>query len=145
MKKVLAFFTYIFLALFVSTFFIGCSKKNIKSNYSFNEEAVLDHFDLKLKDASYLENDVLELTFEITNNSKNSVTINADNYFKLYDINQVQVLNKYTANTNIIKKDETINYTLQYNINKKEIYEIYFYSGVVENNIKFTITSSDLK
>lgn len=145
MKKILTFFTYIFLALFVSTFFIGCSKKNIKSNYSVGEEAVLDHFDLKLKETSYLENDVLELTFEITNNSKNSVTINADSYFKLYDINQVQVPNKYTANKNIIKKDETINYTLQYNINKKEIYEIYFYSGVVENNIKFTITSSDLK
>ena len=45
---------------------------------------------------------------------------------------------------NIIKKDETITYKLQYDVTKKELYEIYFYSQVVENNIKFSFKSSDI-
>ena len=39
-----------------------------------------------------------------------------------------------------VQKGDTITLTLQYNIQEKSIYEILFYSGIVENNIKFTIT-----
>ena len=59
-------------------------------------------------------------------------------------INKVQIPNKYTNDKNIIKKDETITYKLQYDVTKKELYEIYFYSQVVENNIKFSFKSSDI-
>ena len=76
----------------------------------------------------------------MTNKRDNTVTIKSDEMFKLYDINKVQIPNNYTNSTNIIKKDETITYILEYNVAKKEIYELYFYSGIVENNIKFTIT-----
>jgi len=37
-----------------------------------------------------------------------------------------------------------MNYTLQYNIKNRELYEILFYSGIVENNIKFTVTNNDI-
>ena len=46
--------------------------------------------------------------------------------------------------SNIIKNNQTVPYILEYNITKKEIYELYFYSGVVENHIKFNITSKDI-
>ena len=62
-----------------------------------------------------------------------------------YDINKVQIPNKYTNDKNIIKKDESITYKLQYDVTQKELYEIYFYSQVVENNIKFSFTSSDIE
>lgn len=137
--------TYFILLLILGIFFIGCSNKNIKTNYSIREDATLDNFNLVLENAKILENDSLELIFKITNNSNNTITITPDDYFKLYDINHVQIPNLYKNNTNIIKSKNTITYTLQYNISSKEIYEVYFYSGIVENNIKFTITSLDLK
>ncbi len=80
----------------------------------------------------------------MTNKRDNTVTIKSDEMFKLYDINKVQIPNNYTNSTNIIKKDETITYILEYNVAKKEIYELYFYSGIVENNIRFNITSKDI-
>ena len=80
----------------------------------------------------------------MTNKRDNTVAIKADEMFKLYDINKVQIPNNYTNSTNIIKKDETITYILEYNVAKKEIYELYFYSGIVENNIRFNITSKDI-
>ena len=63
----------------------------------------------------------------MTNKRDNTVTIKSDEMFKLYDINKVQIPNNYTNSTNIIKKDETITYILEYNVAKKEIYELYFY------------------
>lgn len=80
----------------------------------------------------------------MTNKRDNTVTIKSDEMFKLYDINKVQIPNNYTNSTNIIKKDETITCILEYNVAKKEIYELYFYSGIVENNIRFNITSKDI-
>ena len=80
----------------------------------------------------------------MTNKRDNTVTIKSDEMFKLYDINKVQIPNNYTNSTNIIKKDETITYILEYNVAKKEIYELYFYSGIVENDIRFNITSKDI-
>ena len=56
----------------------------------------------------------------------------------------VQIPNKYTNDKSIIKKDETITYKLQYDVASKELYEIYFYSQIVENNIKFSFTSSEI-
>lgn len=80
----------------------------------------------------------------MTNKRDNTVAINADDMFRLYDINKVQIPNSYNNSTTIIKKDETITYILEYSVAKKEIYELYFYSGVVENNIRFNITSKDI-
>ena len=80
----------------------------------------------------------------MTNKRDNTVAINADDMFRLYDINKVQIPNSYNNSTTIIKKDETITYILEYGVAKKEIYELYFYSGVVENNIRFNITSKDI-
>ena len=71
--------------------------------------------------------------------------MNPDNNFKIYNINSVQIPNIFSNDSNIIKSNDTINYTLQYNIKNRELYEIYFYSGIVENNIKFTITSKEIK
>lgn len=139
MKKICTVILVIVLVFFV----VGCDKVIPKTEYGINEEAVLDDIKIELVKATKIENDILEVVFEITNERNNSITLSPDNNFKLYDINQVQIPNLYEANKNIIKKDETINYTLQYNT-QKDLYEILFYSGIVENNIKFTITSLDI-
>ena len=80
----------------------------------------------------------------MTNKRDNTITIKSDEMFRLYDINKVQIPNSYNNSVNIIKKDETITYILEYSVSKKEIYELYFYSGIVENNIRFNITSKDI-
>lgn len=117
----------------------------LKSEYTMNEPGYLDKIEVTLKKATYIHNETgIEITFEITNRTDNTITITPDEYFKFYDINEVQIPNKYTSNPKIVKKDETILYKLQYATTKKELYEIYFYSQVVENNIKFSFKSSDI-
>ena len=124
---------------------VGCGRdlSNItsKTSYKINETAKIDKLEITLTNFKYLYNDIVEFTFKITNNRKNSVTISPNVNFKLYDINKVQMPNIYSNDTSIIKKGETINYTLQYNVTEKSLYEILFYSGIVENNIKFSITN----
>lgn len=143
MKRVLRLFIFISFIFLLS----GCNMNQNyinKTEFFLNEDAYIDDISIKMTKASINENNMLEIVFSITNNRKNTITLVADNYFKLYDINKVQIHNQYQNNTNIIKKDQTINYTLIYDIKDKEIYEIYFYSGIVENNIKFTITGNEL-
>ncbi|MGN0993383.1 MAG: hypothetical protein ACI4PE_05655 [Bacilli bacterium] len=117
----------------------------LKSEYSINEVGYIDDIEVSLINTSYINNDTgIEVTFKITNKRDNTITITPDDYFVFYDINKVQIPNKYTNDKNIIKKNETINYKLQYDVTKKELYDIYFYSQVVENNIKFSFKSSDI-
>jgi len=137
MKKL---FTLCIAILVFALVLTGCDNTPVKTEYSLNEPAILDDIEITMVDANY-QNNVLEVEFKIKNNRDNTISIAPDTYFKLYDINQVQVPNKYQNDNNIIKKGDTINFTLQYNIQKKELYEILFYSGIVENNIKFTITN----
>ena len=137
MKKLFILCITIFVFAFVLT---GCDNTPVKTEYELNEPAKLDDIEITMVDTNY-QNNVLEVEFKIKNNRDNTISIAPDTYFKLYDINQVQVPNKYQNDNNMIKKGDTINFTLQYNIQKKELYEILFYSGIVENNIKFTITN----
>lgn len=137
-------FISVFLVVFMLFLMVGCDKVIPKTEYQINEEAILDNIKLKLVSAEHLENDVIEMVFSITNERDNTITLSPDTNFKFYDINQVQIPNQYTANKSILKSKETVSYTLQYTTNK-EIYEILFYSGIVENNIKFTFTSLDMK
>lgn len=116
-----------------------------KSEYKIGEQALIDDIELTLNQVTHINNNTgIELTFQITNKTNNTITINADKYFVFYDINMVQIPNKYTNDKSIIKKDETITYKLQYDVASKELYEIYFYSQIVENNIKFSFTSSEI-
>lgn len=138
MKKVLLIITLLMSGLFMC----GCEQHNFKTQYNMNEEAYIDDIKITLENASYNEeNNILEMTFEITNKRDNTTTLVPDQNFVLYDINKVQMYNTYTNTNNIIKKGQTIHYTLQYNVAKKEMYEILFYSGIVENNIKFVLTN----
>lgn len=122
------------------------NKYVLKSEYQMNELAYIDDIEITLKEAKYINNDTgIEVSFEITNKKDNTITITPDDYFVFYDINKVQIPNKYTNDKNIIKKDETIVYKLHYDVTKKELYEIYFYSQIVENNIKFSFKTSDIK
>lgn len=140
-KNYIILFMFALLALFIT----GCNNnKFYKTEYKINEIAIIDDFKLGLIKVVRMENDVLELNFKITNNGTNTTTLNPDGNFVFYDKNKVQVPNMYSNNSNIIKKDQTINYTLQYNVSTKELYEIYFYSGIVENNIKFSFNNSDI-
>ena len=117
----------------------------LKSEYNMGEMGYLDDIEVTLKDATYINKGTgIEVTFRITNKRDNTITITPDDYFVFYDINKVQIPNKYSNDKNIIKKDETIDYKLQYDVTKKELYEIYFYSQVVENNIKFSFKSSNI-
>ena len=138
---------YIFtlLLLLIVPILIGCNNKSIitKSEYKLNEEAMIDDIYITLNSASYNDNE-LELVFNILNKTNNTITINPNNNFKFYDINRL-LTNNYENNKNVIKKGQTISYTLKYTVDKKELYDIYFYSGIVENNIKFVVTSNDLK
>lgn len=118
----------------------------LKSEYTINEVGYIDDIEVSLINAIYINNDTgIEVTFKITNKRDNTITITPDDYFVFYDINKVQIPNKYENDKNIIKKNETVNYKLQYDVTKKELYEIYFYSQVVENNVKFSFKSSDIK
>lgn len=118
----------------------------LKSEYKVNEVGYLDKIEVTLKNITYIHSDTgIEISFDITNKTDNTITIVPDTHFKFYDINHVQIPNKYTSNKSIVKKNETITYRLQYDVTEKEIYEIYFYSGVVENNIKFSFKSSDIQ
>ena len=118
----------------------------LNSEYTINEVGYIDDIEVSLINAIYINNDTgIEVTFKITNKRDNTITITPDDYFVFYDINKVQIPNKYENDKNIIKKNETVNYKLQYDVTKKELYEIYFYSQVVENNIKFSFKSSDIK
>ena len=140
MKKYLPI---IILILFI-TVITGCKNKVImpKTEFNLNEQAKLDDINIKLTKATH-NNDILELVFEIENKKNNTYSIDPDKNFKFND-NQITLTNIYTNNKSIIKKDNKIVYTLQYKIDKREIYSIYFYSGIVDNNIKFTITSQDI-
>lgn len=117
-----------------------------KTEYGLNETAEIDDIKLKLTNANYINNSSgIEVTFEITNKQDNTITITPDDYFKLYDINKVQIPNKFSNNKNIVKKDETVIYKLQYDIAKRGLYEIYFYSQIAENNIKFSFNSKSIE
>ena len=121
------------------------NNKVLKNEYTMGEVGYIDDIEVTLKDATYINNGTgIEVTFEITNKRDNTITITPDDYFVFYDINKVQIPNKYTNDKNIIKKDEKITYKLQYDVTKKELYEIYFYSQVVENNIKFSFASRSI-
>jgi len=146
MKKIVKLILIIPIFLLI----IACdSNITMKNEYYINEEAKIDDIIIKMtsiKDTDAVsDKQVLEITFELTNQRKNTITIDADTSFKLYDINKVQIPNVFQNSNNLIKKDQTIIYTLQYETTKKELYEILFYSGIVENNIKFVIRSSDIK
>lgn len=136
-------------AIVLSIFLVGCGRNlnNITSKTSFeiNETAKIDKLEITLINVNEIGNDTIEFIFKIKNNRSNSITLNPDNNFKIYNINSVQIPNIFSNDSNIIKSNDTINYTLQYNIKNRELYEIYFYSGIVENNIKFTITSKEIK
>ena len=135
--------------ILISIIIVGCGRdlSNItsKTSYRINETAKIDKLEIKLTNFKYLDNDIVEFTFKITNNRDNSITLNPDNNFKIYNSTNAQIPNIYSNDSNIIKSKDTINYTLQYNIKNRELYEILFYSGIVENNIKFTITNNDIK
>lgn len=136
-------------AIVLSIFLVGCGRNlnNITSKTSFeiNETAKIDKLEITLINVNEIGNDTIEFIFKIKNNRSNSITLNPDNNFKIYNINSVQIPNIFSNDSNIIKSNDTINYTLQYNIKNRELYEIYFYSGIVENNIKFTVTSKEIK
>lgn len=135
--------------ILISIIIVGCGRdlSNItsKTSYKINETAKIDKLEITLTNFKYLDNDIVEFTFKITNNRDNSITLNPDNNFKIYNSTNAQIPNIYSNDSNIIKSKDTINYTLQYNIKNRELYEILFYSGIVENNIKFTVTNNDIK
>ena len=135
--------------ILISIIIVGCGRdlSNItsKTSYKINETAKIDKLEITLTNFKYLDNDIVEFTFKITNNRDNSITLNPDNNFKIYNSTNAQIPNIYSNDSNLIKSKDTMNYTLQYNIKNRELYEILFYSGIVENNIKFTVTNNDIK
>lgn len=134
--------------ILISIIIVGCGRdlSNItsKTSYKINETAKIDKLEITLTNFKYLDNDIVEFTFKITNNRDNSITLNPDNNFKIYNSTNAQIPNIYSNDSNIIKSKDKMNYTLQYNIKNRELYEILFYSGIVENNIKFTVTNNDI-
>ncbi len=145
-KKIIVISFLVLIVIIFGVFMLKNRDNHIlKSEYGIHELGYLDKIEVTLEQVNYIHNNTgIELTFKITNQTDNTITITPDDYFKFYDINEVQIPNKNTSNKKIVKKDETITYKLQYDVTKKELYEIYFYSQIVENNIKFSFTSSDI-
>lgn len=144
-RKILVFIGIVVVVVGCFLFFNDNKDYVLKSEYKVGELGYLDDIEITLKEVSYINNNSgIELTFVMTNKRDNTITITPDEYFKFYDINKVQIPNKYTNDKSIIKKDETVTYKLQYDVYERELFEIYFYSQIVENNIKFSFTSSDI-
>ena len=106
--------------ILISIIIVGCGRdlSNItsKTSYKINETAKIDKLEITLTNFKYLDNDIVEFTFKITNNRDNSITLNPDNNFKIYNSTNAQIPNIYSNDSNIIKSKDTMNYTLQYNI-----------------------------
>lgn len=77
----------------------------LKNEFTMHEVGYIDDIEVTLVNAVYINNDTgIEVTFKITNKRDNTITITPDDYFVFYDINKVQIPNKYTNDKNIIKK-----------------------------------------
>ena len=74
--------------ILISIIIVGCGRdlSNItsKTSYKINETAKIDKLEITLTNFKYLDNDIVEFTFKITNNRDNSITLNSDNNFKIY-------------------------------------------------------------
>lgn len=138
MKKVL----FCLVIAIISVVLVGCNNTS-KTEYKINEKAVIDGIHIKLVKVEKINNELL-ITFSIKNKTKDTITINPEKNFKYYN-NQIVVSNTYKSNKNIINSNSEVVYTLQYGYNNQKLHSIYFYSGVVENNIKFSFTSKDIK
>lgn len=144
MKRVLIITTL--LSLFLLS---GCNNLkepvNNKTEFYLNEEAKIDHYNIILNDIvetksfenNNPENDnYLILEFKITNNSDKTQILNSENNFKLIiDNNTYKDL--YHNTETEIQPNESIMYQVIYDVPEKDSYDLYFYSGVVSNNIKF--------
>ena len=129
----------ILLAFFFSIFLVGCNNNiSTKTEFNINEKAIIDDIEITLLSRTYEESsNILELNFLIKNVSSKNIVLVSDTNFKLYDSNQKQQLNTYNSKiVNLGKKEETT-YKLQYYIEDNNINYILFYSGIVENNIRF--------
>lgn len=135
----------IMLCLIIILFTCSCESKLLKTEYFINEKANIDDIEITLTKASFNETKQLDLVFEIKNLQDNTITITPDNNFKFYEKN-LQLSNTYQTTNTIIKSNDVSYITLNYPITDydKEIYDIYFYSGVVENNIKFIINKNNI-
>lgn len=135
------------LVLFISVLMLcGCDISNsiLKNEYSINEKANIDNIDITMKDVSRTPLE-LEVTFEITNLNDFAITVSSDNNFYIFD-NNIKLSNKYENTNNIIKKNQTIMYTVRYEISKRELYNIYFYSNITKDKkITFNINSQNFK
>lgn len=137
---------FFIIAVFIVLDYIDNDKHILKPEYEIGEEGTLDNINIKLQNVKYINKETgIELSFEIENKQDNTITIKPDEYFKFYDVNKVQMPNKYENDKNIIKKNEKVIYKLQYEVTKKTLYEIYFYSQIVENNIKFKFKAKDIE
>ena len=141
MKKL---FKLVVIALFV-LLLVGCDDDMVyKTEYKTNEEAIIDNLYVSIDKVDYIDTSgTFELNFKITNKRGSSVTIDPSFNFRIYS-NDIQLDNIYPNSTNIINNNETINYKLNYKIDLEDIEYIMFYSGIVENNIKFVINSNDI-
>ncbi len=145
MKK----FLKVFLLCTIMLPFVGCfSVKQMpsKTEYYLNEEATMDNiYKISLNDILSQdhfqdvepENDhYLVLEFKITNISSETQTIDVQKSFQLKIDNTLYPDLNHNKDTEIAPQ-ESIMYQLIYDVNEMDHYEILFYSGIVDNNIKF--------
>ncbi len=129
--------------------FTGCfsvEQLPSKTEFYLNEEAVIDNrYQITLNDIMSQdhfqdvepENDhYLVLEFKITNISSETQTIDQEKTFRLKIGDTIYADLNHNKNTEIAPQ-ESIMYQLIYDVNELDHYEILFYSGIVDNNIKF--------
>ena len=124
----------------------GTSQTENQTVFKINEETTIDGIKIVLNDIQMSQSfqDVkqekdtyLNLEFIITNTTNQTITIDSTKNF-VFKIEE-EVYTDLNHNKMIeIAPEETVVYTLIYDVEEQDFYEVLFYSGIVENNIKFT-------
>ena len=106
--KLIVIIGIILIATAIFSFMVKSDNNYVlKSEYNMGEMGYLDDIEVTLKDATYINKGTgIKVTFRITNKRDNTITITPDDYFVFYDINKVQIPNKYSNDKNIIKKEQ---------------------------------------
>ena len=121
-------------------------KMEIENVYTIKEEAKTEKLSIKMNEVVYNEDKTkFEVSFDITNNTDKDIVLEPDKNFKFYDKDKDQLPNQYQNDTDTIKKGQTLKYTLMYDTNDSEEYDIYFNSKLLKDEIKFTFKNTEMK
>lgn len=119
--------------------------ENVKTEFKLGESALIDQYNITLTEIN--NNDVynnktskngqyIVLTFKIKNDSNQPDILESNNFVITIDNQEYYAVENKNVSLNA---NETIEYNIVFDVQKKSEYDLLFYSGIVTNNIKFKI------